>query len=144
MWNKDELKIANELPVDDNLSYTSAKQGFSFSLKKGQSETKRFKAGDPSTQLITSNIHPWMRSPLLVQDNPYFCVTDERGIFCIPNLPTNEYLEFRFWHERVGYINAKSTIEAYQTKYQGSFKTKLTQPVTDFGEYKIEPTVFKE
>lgn len=72
---------------------------------------------------IKCDIHPWMSSYCLVLDHPYAVVTDKDGKFKIENLPAGE-LEFRYWHERPGYVekSVKITIEDGKTKDLGTIK----------------------
>lgn len=52
---------------------------------------------------VTCNIHPWMIAHMIVRDEPYVAITDEKGNFEIKNMPEGEW-EFQFWHERCGYM----------------------------------------
>lgn len=72
---------------------------------------------------IKCDIHPWMSAYVLVLDHPYAAVTDQYGKFKIENLPAGE-LEFRYWHERPGYVekSVKIKIEAGTTKDLGTIK----------------------
>jgi len=74
---------------------------------------------------IKCDIHPWMSAYCLVIDHPYAVVTDKDGKFKIDNLPAGE-LEFRYWHERPGYVekSVKITIEDGKTKELGVIKVK--------------------
>jgi len=145
IWTNDDLELVNVDPRNGHaVKFQSFLEGFNELLPVGGRVTKRFKVEMNMPQPTSSNIYPWMQSNYLVRDNPYFCVTDGRGIFCIPNLPTNEVLEFVFWHERVGFLkNIKSDVGTFTTNEKGRLQTKLTQPVTDFGEFRIDPKLFE-
>lgn len=77
---------------------------------------------------IKCDIHPWMSSYCLVLDHPYGVVTDRDGKFKIEKLPAGE-LEFRYWHERPGYVekSVKITIEAGKTKDIGTIKVPVAK-----------------
>jgi hypothetical protein len=47
---------------------------------------------------VYCNIHPHMVANILVLENPYFCVTNNRGIFVISGVPDGTYW-LRTWHE---------------------------------------------
>ncbi len=47
---------------------------------------------------VYCNIHPDMISHIIVLNNPFFALTDEKGIFVIPEVPKGEYT-LRTWHE---------------------------------------------
>ena len=48
---------------------------------------------------IKCDVHPWMKSWVLVQDHPYFAVTDSKGNFKIENIPPGTY-EVIAWQEK--------------------------------------------
>lgn len=66
----------------------------------------RFTRARPVPVPVTCNLHPWMKAWVLVQDHPYFAVTDENGRFAIEKLPAGTELEFRVWHEAKGFIDS--------------------------------------
>ncbi|MGD9857174.1 MAG: hypothetical protein AB7U20_19690 [Planctomycetaceae bacterium] len=49
------------------------------------------------------DIHPWMGSFHFPVEHPWAAVSDADGYFEITGLPAGE-LEFRLWHERMGYV----------------------------------------
>lgn len=66
---------------------------------------------------VTSDVHPWMKAYIVVQDHPFCAVTDETGRFSIPNLPAGTH-RFIVWHEAVGYLarDVAVTITAGKTE----------------------------
>jgi hypothetical protein len=150
IWKKDSLEIRNEENTGVNVVYNSVAQGFNVLISPpgigvaNNVEKKQFNVGEHRPGNLWDGIHPWMIGQLFVRDNPYFCVTDERGIFCIPNMPANEELEFQFWHERAGYLrNIKSDVAEFTFNDNGRLQMKLTQPVTDLGEFRIDPKLLE-
>lgn len=59
---------------------------------------------------VKCDIHPWMKAWWVVVDHPYAAITDKDGKFTIENLPAGKN-EFRVWHEKVGFINKKWTVD---------------------------------
>lgn len=51
--------------------------------------------------LIHCNIHPQMVANIVVLENPYFTLTDEAGLFVLPEVPDGTY-SLRTWHEYGG------------------------------------------
>jgi len=49
---------------------------------------------------VFCSIHANMHCVVLVLENPYFAVADERGRFAITNVPAGTY-QLKAWHERV-------------------------------------------
>lgn len=64
---------------------------------------------------IGDDIHPWMRTWVLVSDHPYAAITDNEGRFSIKGLPAGEH-SFRVWHEATGFLEKtwKVTVTAGQ------------------------------
>jgi len=55
--------------------------------------------------MIGCNIHPWMRAYLVVRDNPYTGVSDEKGQLKIEGIPAGKW-SFTVWHE-TGYVKGQ-------------------------------------
>ncbi len=72
-------------------------------LPRDQTAPWTFSRPEPLPTPVTCDIHPWMRSTILVKDHPYAAVTDAQGRFEIKHLPAGEQT-FRVWHERPGYV----------------------------------------
>jgi hypothetical protein len=72
---------------------------FNFAMPKvvKEQETSFDKVEEPF--YVKCDVHPWMKSWVLVQDHPYFAVTDERGNFVIDNIPPGTY-EVIAWQEK--------------------------------------------
>lgn len=74
--------------------------------KKGQVLKKRFnKSG---RILIRCGVHPWMHAIVVVQDHPYYALTDEKGHFKIAGVPEGVYT-IRAWHESLGELREEIT-----------------------------------
>jgi len=58
---------------------------------------------------VKCDIHPWMRSHLIVTETPFIAVTDEDGKFSIAGLPPGEH-EVEWWHETLGKDKGKITV----------------------------------
>lgn len=50
---------------------------------------------------VACDVHPWMHAYVVVQDHPYFAVTDAEGKFALANLPTGTYT-LEAWHPILG------------------------------------------
>ena len=72
---------------------------FNFAMPKvvKEKETKFTEVEEPF--YIKCDVHPWMKSWVLVQDHPYFAVTDENGNYKIDNIPPGTY-EVIAWQEK--------------------------------------------
>lgn len=94
-------------------------------------------------QPLDSNIMQWMKGYLLVRDDSYGSITNERGVFVIANLPLNEPLDLQLWHERAGYLRNVTSTTGYKTSPVGQLKITLTDEVTDLGEFRVPAALFK-
>lgn len=75
---------------------------------------------------VKCDFHSWMKAHFLVLDHPYAAITKKDGTFRIEGLPKGK-AEFRVWHERVGYIDRKFTVnvEGGKTVDVGAVKVPL-------------------
>ena len=88
---------------------------------------KVFEKTEPYPAEVACNVHPWMKSYLLIRDNPYMASTGEDGSFEIKNLPAGK-LEFIFWHESKGVMRS---LEVGGTKTSRKGRAKLEIPAGD-------------
>ena len=79
------------------MSEVNSAFNFAMPAKSDPSSKKFDKNEDPF--YIKCDVHPWMKSWVLVQDHPYFAVTDEKGNFKIENIPSGTY-EVIAWQEK--------------------------------------------
>jgi hypothetical protein len=71
---------------------------------KAQSKFKKAMVetfGQPEVIQVSCDVHSWMTGWIIVQDHPYFAVTDEHGQFVLSDVPVGDY-QLRFWHETLG------------------------------------------
>lgn len=95
-------------------------------------------------QQLDSNILQWMKGWLLVRDNSYGCITNERGMFVIANLPLHEPLDLQLWHERAGYLRHLTSTTEHRTSPVGQLQITLSDAVTDLGEFRVPTSLFQE
>jgi hypothetical protein len=65
----------------------------------------------PETIKMTCDVHKWMTSWLIVQDNPYYALTGENGKFKIKDVPPGTYT-LRAWQESLGKVTQEITVKA--------------------------------
>jgi cytochrome c556 len=90
----------------------------------------------PGWVRIYCNIHPTMVAHLLILENPFFSLTDERGLFVIPEVPDGAYV-LRTWHEFGGEVRqaievAGSTLSSYDLEIRED--RRLVQHKGKFGQ----------
>ena len=91
---------------------------------------------------VSSLIHPWMRSYVLVRDNPYMAVTDKFGNFRIEGLPVGTH-EFQLWHERAGYLR-NVNVKGRKASSRGRFKIEIKSGENDLGNIAVPASLLRE
>ena len=78
-----ELLIKNSDATLHNIhSMPKVNKEFNFAMPKVVKEKKStFSLSEPDPFYIKCDVHPWMKSWVLVSDHPFFAVTDENGNF---------------------------------------------------------------
>jgi hypothetical protein len=72
------------------------------------------KAAQPGDVVeLKCGVHPWMHAYVVVQDHPYFAVTDQDGKFAIDGLAPGKY-ELEAWHPALG--SRSMTVEIGKAK----------------------------
>ncbi len=75
-------------------------------FKKVMTET--FK--EPEKVRLACDVHGWMQGWLIVENNPYVAVTDEKGAFKLTDVPPGDY-EVKVWQEKLGEATQKVTVK---------------------------------
>ena len=98
------LTAKNSDPKGHNVQITSRVNGQNPNLPAKSEIDLKMKGPERLPVKVQCAIHPWMVGYLLVRDDPYFAITDDKGNFEIKNMPEGEW-KFQFWHERCGYMS---------------------------------------
>ena len=93
---------------------------------------------------VECNIHPFMKGLLLVRDDPYAAITNDRGEFEIKNIPAGTW-KFQFWHKKVGYLSMLTRDGKTFLERRGEFSLEIKDGETvDLGELKLPPDVLNK
>lgn len=93
---------------------------------------------------VECNIHPFMKGLLLVREDPYACITNDRGEFRLENLPAGEW-KFQFWHQKTGYMSMLTRDGETFLKRRGEFSVEIKAGETlDLGELVIAAEVLNQ
>ncbi len=103
-------------------SYSEARS-FDLGLYK-DSAGKAVNFDKPGQVDVFCSIHANMSCVVLVLQNPYFAVTDDRGIYTITNVPPGTY-RLKAWHERLPPQTVQITVPE-----SGTVKTDFTMGIT--------------
>jgi len=98
-----ELLIKNSDATLHNIhSMPKVNKEFNFAMPKVVKKKKStFAKSEPDPFYIKCDVHPWMKTWVLVSDHPYYAVSDENGNFSIDNIPPGTY-EVVCWQEKFG------------------------------------------
>ena len=96
-----QLLIKNSDATLHNIhSMPKVNKEFNFAMPKVVKEKKStFTKSEPNPFYIKCDVHPWMKTWVLVSDHPYFAVTDKEGNFSISGIPPGTY-EVICWQEK--------------------------------------------
>src|SRR6185295_15093029 len=70
--------------------------------------TESFK--EPERVKLACDVHGWMQGWLVVEDNPYVAITDDKGAFKITDVPPGDY-EVKIWQEKLGETTQKVSVK---------------------------------
>lgn len=113
---------------------------FNEQVTSGSPIIKVFEKSESYPAEVACNVHPWMKSYVLVRDNPYMAVTAEDGSFEIKNVPAGKH-EFIFWHEATGNLK-KLSVDGKKTSRKGRAKLEIPAGDTlDVGDVKVSAKV---
>lgn len=106
-----ELTIMNSDGILHNIHTQSTKNPpFNKAQPKFRPKmTEKF--AQPETVKLTCDAHGWMSGWLIVEDHPYYAVTDANGTFKITDVPPGDY-ELKFWHEALGETTQTVSVKA--------------------------------
>ena len=96
-----DLMIKNSDATLHNIhSMPKVNKEFNFAMPKVVKEKKTtFSKSEPDPFYIKCDVHPWMKTWVLVSDHPYYAVTDSNGNYEISGVPAGTY-EVVCWQEK--------------------------------------------
>lgn len=96
------LSVLNSEPILHNVRAFDEKAQMLFNDAmpvKGQVLKKEFKV--PGKIPLRCGVHKWMHALIIVQEHPYYALSDENGKFKIQDIPDGNYT-LTVWHEALG------------------------------------------
>ena len=140
MRTSQPLSVKNSDPVGHN---TNVPNQFNLIVPSGNALEHTFQTAQTYPLPVACNIHPWMKSHLLIREDPYATLSGGDGTFEIKNIPAGEH-EFVFWHERPGNLG---NLAAGKVKTDRRGRMKINIPagmVVDLGDIEIPADSLKE
>lgn len=93
---------------------------------------------------VECNIHPFMKGLLLVRDDPYAAITNDKGEFLIENIPAGPW-KFQFWHKKTGYLSMLTRGGQPFLERRGEFSLEIKAGETiDLGDLMLSATVLNK
>ena len=139
------LVLKNSDTVGHNSNVATIKNPPSNSLiPAGGESTVTFSNDEAIPAQVTCNIHPWMKSWLVVRPNPYAAVSKADGSFEIKNVPAGGELELQLWHEKAGYIGEVTIGGKAEKIAKGRKKVKVATGDNDLGEMVLNASLFNK
>jgi plastocyanin len=93
---------------------------------------------------VDCNVHPWMRSYVIVSDFPYAGVSDSAGVLKIEKLPAGTPIVFKVWHENQAKSISQVNFAGQDVEWsKGNVELTLKPGMNDLGVVKIKPDQFK-
>jgi plastocyanin len=139
------LVLKNSDTVGHNSNVATIKNPPSNSLIPAGGETTiTFSNDEAIPAQVTCNIHPWMKSWLVVRPNPYAAVSKADGSFEIKNVPVGGELELQLWHEKAGYIGEVKIGGKAEKIAKGRKKVKVAAGDNDLGEMVLDASLFNK
>ncbi len=104
------LKYENSDPVNHNIHTYSRKNDV---VNKNVSGGTNFEQKLENAESFEAkcDIHPWMKSHVVVTDATHWAVTDAKGNFSLKDVPAGDY-KAEWWHEELGKGKFEFTVEA--------------------------------
>ncbi len=137
------LLVGNKDMVGHNTNIqTSVNPGQNNLIPGGGVMKQKFPKEERLGAPVSCNIHPWMKSHLLVKETPYMAVSDENGKVEIKNLPVGKWT-FQVWHEK-GYVKDIKLNEKLATWPKGKLENQVIKSgKNDLGEIKVPLKLFQ-
>lgn len=137
------FRAVNSDPVPHNVAcFAVRNEPFNLNISDDKPVERRFVKPELKPLKVDCSSHSWMKAYLVVSDHPYTAVTDRNGRFKIEKLPVGEW-EFRFWHERLGYLPKLDGKTVRELK-RGGTKFSVTETPIELGELALRGKLFEE
>ena len=110
------VRVLSDDPIAHNThTYPSKNPAVNSGVAPGDREGKLtyvFRKPESVPVAVSCDYHSWMKAYQLPVDHPYAAVTDENGVFTIPDLPAGKH-SFVVWHQAAdgGFVDRKFAVE---------------------------------
>ncbi len=138
------LRATNSDPVSHNVAvYARRNNPFSIVVPQNQPLERTFQKEELLPIRVDCSIHAWMKAHIVVTDHPYAVVTDDDGRFELKHVPAGKW-QFRFWHERPGYVTRLTRGEEIFELERGVWEIDVQGEELNLGELTVDGAAFAE
>lgn len=138
------LILGNADPVGHNVNANFFQNpAFNVLIPAGSRTKKNLAKGESTPVEFNCNIHNWMGAYVIVREDPYVGISDEKGRLVIKNLPVGEHT-FIVWQENVGYVSKPVKVDGKATTWTRGRMTVTIKPgVNKIGKVELTPESLK-
>lgn len=109
----------------------------------GSSKGLQVKNDETAPIPVECNIHPFMKSYVIVADHPYVGISDDKGVLKIEKLPAGVELTFKLWHESQNKFDEVTVNGKKESWKKGVTKITLKEGANDLGKVVLDASKFK-
>lgn len=105
LTNSQTLVLKNSDAVGHNANVTSFndENNFNEAIPSGNTLEKKLPIAESRPIEVACTSHRWMRGYIMVRNEPYMAVSNDKGEFQIDYFPAGKW-QIQFWHENAGYL----------------------------------------
>ena len=92
-----------------NIRSKNIKRNRAFNRTQPRGRTIAITFTEPEIVRVGCDLHPWMRSWVVVAEHPFYTVTGADGEFTLPNVPPGQYT-LQVWQETLGTVTTDITV----------------------------------
>jgi plastocyanin len=89
--------------------HSIGKENPTFNRTQPRGRTIAVTFGKPEIIPLICDLHSWMRSWVVVAGHPFYALTNDAGVFAIPNVPPGKYT-LKTWQESLGTTSREVTV----------------------------------
>lgn len=137
------FKLKNSDDVGHNCHIICFNNEENINLPSGGSVDVKMKKPEKAPGNITCDLHKWMDAVVLIRDEPYAAISDEKGEFLLENIPAGTW-HFQFWHKKAGYLK-QLDIAGHKVGRRGEIEVTIKKGETlDLGKMVFPTKSFKK
>ncbi len=141
LYTAQKLVIKNSDPVGHNTKADFFENvPFNDQIPGGGSITKTLTKTESAPTPLSCGSHPWMSAKILVREDPYAAVSNEKGELTIDNIPAGKWT-FTIWHEGCGFVTSGQQDGKAKEWKKGKIDVEIKKGDNNLGEIKIPVAV---